>query len=258
ELRRGALGGRLEAPRPEERQPRRLLPADLHVDAVAEGRPSADEAAVALGDVDEVPVEPGVEPRGQPGRHVGGEHGGREEHVVEGLGANEPGEHVHPRLRQRRLQARIIRDEDASGAGGLRGRALDRGAADDARDLAAELRRLREHAERALRQLVAVVLEEDERLHSSRRSCRNATICSGALPSSSIRRESPRGGGGFSPSTTVAELSSPASERPRSPSESTSCGFFFAPMIPFSDGYRGSLIASETATTAGSGASIRS
>ena len=29
-----------------------------------------------------------------------------------------------------------------------------------------------------------------------------------------------------------------------------------APMIPFSDGYRGSLIASETATTAGSGASI--
>jgi hypothetical protein len=43
-----------------------------------------------------------------------------------------------------------------------------------------------------------------------------------------------------------------------SPRPTVSCGFDFAPMIPFSDGYRGSLIASETATTAGSGASIRS
>ena len=40
--------------------------------------------------------------------------------------------------------------------------------------------------------------------------------------------------------------------------ESISCGFFFAPMIPLSDGKRGSLIASDTATTAGSGASITS
>jgi len=43
-----------------------------------------------------------------------------------------------------------------------------------------------------------------------------------------------------------------------SPSESVSKGFFFAPMIPFSDGYLGSLIASLTAITAGSGASITS
>ena len=41
-----------------------------------------------------------------------------------------------------------------------------------------------------------------------------------------------------------------------SPAEIVSCGFFFAPMIPFSDGYRGVLIESATATTAGNGARI--
>ena len=72
------------------------------------------------------------------------------------------------------------------------------------------------------------------------------------MPSSSIRRASPRAGGGCSASTDVRGATAP----PTSAADFSSCGFFFAPMIPFSDGYRGTLIASDTATTAGSGARI--
>src|SRR5262249_4383110 len=121
-------------------------------------------------------------------------------------------------------------------------------------------RGLGEHRERVLHELAAVVLEEDERAHSSRFSARKSTIFCGLLPSSSIFTVSPRAGGSPSASTSVFEPASPScvGSMPRSPAERLSCGFFFAPMIPFSDGYRGSLIASDTATTAGSGASITS
>src|SRR5262249_32121688 len=90
---------------------------------------------------------------------------------------------------------------------------------------------LREHRKRSLLDLPFVMLEEDERLRhqTSLFSARNSTIVSAALPSSSIRRDSPRGGGGLSPTTVVP--GAPASDTP-----TVSCGFFFAPMIPFSDG----------------------
>ena len=75
-------------------------------------------------------------------------------------------------------------------------------------------------------------------LISSRFSARKSTIACAALPSSSILRASPRDGGSPSASTSVFEPASPASpaSTPMSPSESVSNGFFFAPMIPFSDG----------------------
>src|SRR5439155_1204669 len=118
----------------------------------------------------------------------------------------------------------------------------------------AELRRSRQHAEGATQQLAVVVLEEDERGHRRRFSCRNARICSAAEPSSSIVFESPRGGGEPTATTVVRDPFSPtrSASAPSSARVTVSCVFFFAPMIPLSDGYRGSLIASETATTAGS------
>jgi len=82
-----------------------------------------------------------------------------------------------------------------------------------------------------------VVLEEDEEPHRSRLSVTYARIFSAALPSSSIFTESPRDGGGPSSSTVVRDPGSPASpSSPRSVSESVSCGFDFAPMIPLSEG----------------------
>ena len=67
--------------------------------------------------------------------------------------------------------------------------------------------------ERALLDLVAVMLEEDEDAHRSRFSARNSRICSAALPSSSIVRVSPRGGGSESASTSVREPCSPGLRR---------------------------------------------
>src|SRR6185312_11930145 len=114
------------------------------------------------------------------------------------------------------------------------GERRDGGADDHARDVLPERHGLGQHAQRMLLQLALVVLEEDEDRHqTSFFSVRNSRIACAALPSSSIRRESPRGGGSESPSTSVPEPAWPASpSRPRSASERTSCGFFFAPMIP--------------------------
>src|SRR5205085_2962931 len=98
----------------------------------------------------------------------------------------------------------------------------------------AQLRGLREHAERALLDRAVVVLEEHQRLRhqTSRFSARNSTIFSAALPSSSILRASPRAGGGLRATTVVPGSAAP----PTSPAARLSCGFFFAPMIPFRDG----------------------
>jgi hypothetical protein len=193
-----ALDG-LERPGADQRKPRLAFPADVDVDGVVEGRPLADELAVLLDEVDDVPVEAGVEAGGETGGDVRGQNGCGEDDGVESLLLDQPREHVDARLRQRRLERGVVGNEDAARAEASRllRKLGDAGARDHARHLAAELRRLAENAERILLQLVAVVLEEDQRLHSAFRSARNSTICSAAEPSSSIVRVSPRGGGGL-------------------------------------------------------------
>ena len=113
------------------------------------------ELPVPFLEVDEIPVQPGIEPRREAGGDVRREHARPEEHGVEALVAHELREHVHPRLRQRRLERRIVGDVDGRRTGGLGGGAADTRAGDDSADLAAELDGLGEHAERALRQLGA-------------------------------------------------------------------------------------------------------
>ena len=66
----------------EEREPRRRLPADVDENRVLQRGTLADERAVARLEVDEIPVEPGVEPRCEPGGDVGREHRVREQHRV--------------------------------------------------------------------------------------------------------------------------------------------------------------------------------
>ena len=199
-FRRAAGGVRVERARAEERDPRLGLPADVHEDGVLQGGTLADELAVLLHEVAEVPVQAGVEPGGKSRRDIRGEHGVAEEHGVDALVADQLREHVDPRLRQRRLELRVVGDVDLRGAELARfvGEAAHARADDDTGDFTvAERRRLREHAERPLQQLVAVMLEKDERAHTRRFSARKSRIACAALPSSSIFFESARAGGSF-------------------------------------------------------------
>ena len=97
----------------------------------------------------------------------------REEDVLDPVVANDLRERVDARLRERRLERGVVGDVDLGGAVPaclLRKRGDAR--AEDRGVRLAELRRLAEHAEAALLQLALVVLEEDQRAHSSRFSCR--------------------------------------------------------------------------------------
>src|SRR5579862_2143115 len=239
---------RVERAGAEQREPRRARPADVDEDGVLQRRPLADEIG---GHVDEIPVETGVESRGKARGDIGGEHGVGKEHGV--VVRCELGDDVDARLRQRRLERGVVGDVHRLRAVLAE---IDRrhAAADEHGVGVAERRRLRQHAERALLRCAVVMLDEDENAHTRRFSARKSTIACAASPSPSILRASPRAGGAPSASTSVFETAS----TPMSASDSVSNGFFFAPMIPFSDGYLGSLIASLTATTAGRGASITS
>ena len=135
----------------------------------------------------------------------------REENGVRARLLDERRERVDARLRKRRRElwrlARVdLRRAERAGAGRELGRAL---AEHDARRLA-ERRRLREHAEPALLELAAVVLEEHERLHRSFLSTTRSRIFCAAEPSSSIFTWPPRDGGGPRSSTVVFAPASPA------------------------------------------------
>ena len=128
-----------------EREPRLARPADVDVDGVLQRGALADELAVAALEVDEVPVEPGVEARGEAGGDVRRENRRAEEHGVEALVARRAGEDVHARLGQRRRERRVVRDVDLRRAVARRpvGEPAHARAGDDGGDVAAELRRLR-------------------------------------------------------------------------------------------------------------------
>jgi hypothetical protein len=127
--------------------------------------------------------------------------------------------HVNARLRQRRRDPLVVRGPHRRSKP-VRDRAHTR--ADDDAVCVADRCRLGEHAERALLNRALVVLEEDEHLRHqmSLFPARYSTIFSAAEPSSSMRTESPRGGGGLSSTTVVpgatasADTVSPSSSHP--------------------------------------------
>ena len=151
------------------REARRVRPPDVDEHGVAERRPLADELVALEDEIGQVPVQPRVQARGQPGRDVCGENRRGEEDRIRAARLHERRERVHPRLRKRRLERAVLADVDLGRAeragprGGLRGA----GTEDDPGRLA-ERGRLGENAEAALLELAVVVLEEDEELHSSR------------------------------------------------------------------------------------------
>jgi hypothetical protein len=149
------------------------VPADVHEHRVAECRSLPDEATVLHGEVGEVPVEPGLEPSGEPCSDVAREHGGREEHGVRARLLDDRRQRVDPWLRERRRERLVLGDVDGGGTerAGPSGD-LPRSRAEDDADRLSESRRLREQAERALLQRALMVLEEDDSLQSSLRSSR--------------------------------------------------------------------------------------
>ena len=136
-----------------------------------------------------------------------------EEDRLDSVLVDELRDRVDARLWQRRGETLVVGDVDRRRAvlPGLCGDAGDARPDDDAGDVSPpSCAAFESTRERALLKLVVVVLEEDEDAHSSRFSARNSRICSAALPSSSIVRVSPRGGGSESASTSVREPCSPA------------------------------------------------
>ena len=104
DLRLAAGLDRVERARAEERQLDVARPTDVRVDAVLERGPCADERTVLRGDVHEIPVQPSVEPGREACGCVRGQHRGREQHRVDPVVADELGERVDARLRERRLE----------------------------------------------------------------------------------------------------------------------------------------------------------
>src|SRR5215470_5207934 len=139
----GALG-RVESAGTKKRQPRLTRPADVDVDGVVERRALADETTLLLHEIDEIPVEAGVEPRSEAGRDVGRQHCRAEQDRVEATSTDQVRGHVHTRLWEWLLERRIVRDVHLARAvaTGLLGQSLDARACDQRRDLAAELNRL--------------------------------------------------------------------------------------------------------------------
>ncbi len=151
-----------------EREARRALPAHVDEHGVAERRAPADELAVLERKVGQVPVEPGVEPRGQRTGDVTREHGCAEENCLGSGLLHGCGHGVHARLRQRRGERVVFADVHGRSAerARLRRRVARAGSEHDA-DCLAERGGLRQDSETALLELAVVVLEKDETLHSN-------------------------------------------------------------------------------------------
>ena len=134
-------------------------------------------------------------------------------------------EHVDARLRQRRLERRVVGDVDLGRAERSRLRRERRCTPEPSTTPATSppsCAAFESTPSDALVQLALVVLEEDEGAHSELPLGEEVDdLLGGAMPSSSILRVSPRGGGSFRRETTVRDPDSPTRplRRPRSASE---------------------------------------
>ena len=139
----------LEGAGPDQGQARLALPADIDVNGVVKGRTRADELSVLLHQVDEIPVQAGVEPRREARGDIRGQHGRAEENGVEAMAPDQVRGHVHAGLRKRCLERAILGDKNLCGTepARLRRQTLDRGAGDQRRDVAFQLGSLAEDAE---------------------------------------------------------------------------------------------------------------
>ena len=204
---------RLEATRPRPRRPTRpgrarptrtipSLGPPFQPTSTSTVSPSAGRVPTSSPSVDrqvgEIPVQPRVEARREPGRRrrpraPRRRTGRRPAPVCSTSVASASTRGCGSGAASSRRLARVdLRGAEGTRAGGHRRRAL----AEHDADGVAERRRLREHAEPALLERAAVVLEEHEELHRSFLSTtRSRTFCA-AEPSSSIFTWSPRDGGG--------------------------------------------------------------
>src|SRR5207237_6526086 len=109
-----------------------------------------------------------------------------------------------------------------------------------------------EQFQRELLDRATGVLDDNEYFshHTNLSVARNSTSCTPPSPESVTLVPAWRGGRLVDSTTVLVDPAKPTSsgEMPRSARDSVCTGFFFAAMMPFSDGYRGSLIVSHTET----------
>ena len=164
----GAPGlDRVERARADERESRRGRPADVDEHRVAERGAHPDELAALEPEVGEIPVEAGLESRSEARRHVGREHGGGEEDVLDARLPHHGLECVDPRLGKRLGQRIVLHHVHGRGAerARLAGTVTNAAPEHDPGDVPTERGRFREDAEAALREVPVVGLEIDEERH---------------------------------------------------------------------------------------------
>src|SRR5262249_3908094 len=100
----GRAGYRLEGTGAKQGDPPGRTPSHIYLDGVLKDQPLADQGALALKQIYQVPVEPGIEAGGQAGSHIGCEHRVGEQHGVVTVLIDDPLEDVDSWLGQRGLQ----------------------------------------------------------------------------------------------------------------------------------------------------------
>lgn len=179
---------RLEGARPNERDPRSARPTHRDEHGVAESGPPGGELPAVDCDVGDIPVEAGVEPGRKACGDVGREDRRGKENVLGSGGGGDSLECVNARLRQRSLEVGPVYGIDRCDSECTRRRS-DLGDAvpyDDACNVTADGKCPCEHAQRALLDRAAMMLEKDEGAHRSFLPASHSTSCSAADPSSSI------------------------------------------------------------------------
>src|ERR1700729_3672622 len=261
--RAAVLGDRLERVDPPDDDPE--VTAILgHGDlGVLEYRALGDQLAVLCPDRDDLHRHPGVLARGQASADLEPEQPAAEQRVGMPVVVDHLGHHVDNRLGKALFAASAEHLGGAVGADRLAqivGQivAADHDGVAFAADLGCTRGALGHRPERVLveRALVMQNVDQDIRHQISFLSSSHATIFSTVSFVSSSSMICPAGlaSGAWKSPHSTRDPSPPTIDAsiPTSPVATFSRGFLRAPMIAFSDGYRGSLIASPTEITAGS------
>ena len=171
---------------------------------------------------------------------------------------------IDQRLRKAARERRIVGHQHPPGAVAAQpaGPAVvDARAGHERRHLAAKLGSLGQHAEAVRSELAVVVMDVTRSFITSPLSARNCDHLLGRVAARILDRDArlPWPPAGTTDAHDAARaLRRPGGSRPASAADSRSSGFFLAPMMALIEGSRGVLIASDTETTAGSGASTTS
>src|SRR4051795_3036362 len=245
---RGAAAGLLELERVQATDDHADVGAVVHARdlAVLEDRALGDELAVLHTDVRDLHADAGVQARGEAGADLEAEQAAAEQRVLVAAGLDRRGHGVHHGLGEA-FGAFDAVDLGRAVVGELGGEIVGDALADDDRvalraELGRELRALGDGAERVLVDRAVVVQRVDQdRAHDSSFLSSSQTMIFATVSlvsSSSMILPAALAGGAAKSLQWARAFSKPTRSAaiPASPTDFVSSGFFFAPMIAFSDG----------------------